>query len=157
MLNTTQKPLAFVDESGYVIPNPTFNPESMKHIKGRFIYTKTEFNRAMEDMNRRQDERRMLADQHYGGEAVLMDASYEVIEDEVDRLAGTRETVPSMSASPTRKKKTEGKSEKLTQPNYAPLPDTLDKPQQGMNLTEEEREDLQGIDTADALKAVFGQ
>lgn len=157
MLNTTQKPLAFVDESGFVIPNPTFNTESLKHIKGRFIYTKTEFKRAIDDMNKRQDERRQLADQHFGGEAVLMDASYETIESEVDRLSGTRETVPSLSASPARKKKEGGKSEKLTQPNYAPLPDTMNAPQQGVNLTDEEREDLQGIDTASALKAMFGQ
>lgn len=157
MLNTSQKPLAFVDDSGFVIPNPTFNSESLKHIKGRFIYTQTEFKRAIEEMNKRQDERRILADQHFGADAVLMDASYETIEDEVDRLSGTRETVPSLSASPTRKKKEGGKSEKLTQPNYAPLPDTLNVPQQGINLTEEEREDLQGIDTASAVKAMFGQ
>lgn len=156
MLNTSQKPLAFVDESGFVIPNPTFNSESLKYIKGRFIYTQTEFKRAIAEMNQRQDERRQLADQHFGADAVLMDTTYDVIEDEVDRLSGTRETVPSLSATPTRKKKEGGKSEKLTQPNYAPLPDTLNVPQQGINLTEEEREDLQGIDTASAVKAMFG-
>ena len=155
-MNVHSKPLAFVDESGFIIPNPTFNTESMKHIKGRFIYSQTELKQAIADMNRRQDERRALADNHYGGDAVVIDAGYETIEDAHEAMAGQRETIPSLTASPTRKRKTEGPSQKLKQPNYAPLPDSLDKPQQGVNLTEEERADLQGIDTAEAVKAMFG-
>lgn len=155
-MRPTNKPLAFVDESGFIIPNPTFNNESMKHIKGRFIYTQTELKNAYEEMNRRQDERRALADNHFGAEAIQAPADYEVLGDVIEDLSGTRETVPSLTASPTRKRKTEGASQKLKQPNYAPLPKSLDKPQQGVNLTDEERADLQGIDTADAVKAMFG-
>lgn len=157
MMKSTQKPIAFVDESGYIIPNPTFPAESLKYIKGRFIYTETELRRAVAEMKQRQNERRALADEHFGAEAVLMDTAYETIEDEVDRLSGTRETVPSMTASPKRPKKTDGKSNKLTQPNYAPLPENLNEPPRGVDLTDEEREELHGIDTAAAVQAMFGK
>lgn len=156
-MNHSMKPLAFVDESGYVIPNPTFKEESLKHIKGRFVYTPAEFEQAIRDMNRKQDERRMLADSHYGAHARLAPVGYDTIEDVVDELAGQRETVPSMIASPTRKRKTDGKSERLVTPNISPLPETLNKEQQGMNLTPEERDDLRGIDTAEAVQAMFGK
>lgn len=158
MIKPTQKPLAFVDKHGFVIPNPTFTDHSIRYMQeGRFIYTATEFKRAVEEMNVRQDERRKLADEHFGADAVLMDANYDNIDDEIDRLSGTRETVPSLSASPKRPRKTEGKSQKLTQPNLAPLPETLNEPQHGVGLTDEEREDLHGIDTAAAVQAMFGQ
>lgn len=150
------KPLAFVDESGFVIPNPVFSTESLRHIRGRFIYTPSEFKQAVDDMNKKQDERRMLADSHYGADAVQIDPAFEEVTAVIDEMDGQRETVPSMTASPTRKRKTEGKSQKLTQPNYAALPDTLDMPQQGVDLTDEERADLRGIDTSAALTAMFG-
>lgn len=156
MLNTTRKPLAFVDESGFIVPQPTFNDESLKHLKGRFIYTTTELNRAIKEMNERQQERRSVADDLYGSAAIQMNAGYETIGKEIEKLTGERNTVPSFSAPPTRRRQSGGKSEKLTQPNYAPLPEDLNKPQNGMNLTEEERSDLQGIDTAEAVKAMFG-
>ena len=150
------KPLAFVDEGGFVVPNPVFSEETLRHIKGRFIYTPAELQQAIADMNRKQDERRMLADSHYGADAVQIDASFEEVTAVINDMDGHRETVPSMTASPNRKRKTEGKSQKLTQPNYAPLPETLDVPQQGVNLTDEEREDLQGIDAGATITALFG-
>lgn len=156
-MNHSMKPLAFVDESGYVIPNPTYKEESIKHIKGRFIYTSAEFEEAIRDMNRKQDERRMLADSHYGAHARLAPVEYDTIGDVVDALAGQRETVPSMIASPTRKGKTGGVSQRVVAPNVSPLPESLNKEPQGMNLTPEEREDLHGIDTAEAVQAMFGK
>lgn len=156
-MNTSRKPLAFVDESGYVVPNPIFTDESKKHVKGRFVYSATELQNVIADMNRRQDERRRLADDHYGADAILAPVDYDTIEDAIGDLAGTRETIPSFNASPTRTRKTTGQSQKLTQPNYAQLPETLDKPQNGVNLTEEARADLVGIDTAEATRAIFGK
>lgn len=155
-MNRFGKPIAFVDASGFVVPTPTFNKESLNHIKGTFIYTKEQFDRAVEEMNRLQDERRMLADNHYGADAIRAPANYEVIGDVMEELDGVRETVPSLSASPTRTRKTTGKSLKVQQPNYAPLPETLTVAQQGVGLSEEERADLQGIDVAEATRAMFG-
>lgn len=156
-MHTSRKPLAFVDESGFIIPQPTFNDESLKHLRGRFIYTVADLKTAIEEMNQRQEERRHVADNLYGSAAVTMDAGYDVIGDEIKALEGERQTVPSLSAAPTRKRKSGGPSEKLTQPNYAPLPEAMNKPQNGMDLSEEERADLHGIDTAEAVKAMFGQ
>ena len=72
-------------------------------------------------------------------------------------MDGTRETVPSMTASPNRKKQTQGKSEKLRAPNMADLPDTLHVEPTGVNLSDEEREDLRGIDTNSVVDAMFGK
>lgn len=152
----SRKPIAFVDEGGFVVPNPVFSPESNKHVKGRFIYTQAELDAAIADMNRRQDDRRMLADSHYGGDAVQIKPDFEEVTAVIADMDGQRETVPSMTAAPNRPRKTGGKSEKLTQPNLAPLPETLNKPQQGVGLTDEEREELQGVDTNAAIKAMFG-
>lgn len=156
-MNRFGKPIAFVDESGFIVPNPTFNKESSKHIKGTFIYTQQQLVEAVEAMNRRQDERRMLADNHFGSEAIRAPADYEVIGDVIEDLAGQRETIPSLDASPTRPRKTNGKSMKLSQPNVSQLPETLNVPQQGVNLTPEERADLQGIDVAQATREMFGK
>jgi hypothetical protein len=41
-------------------------------------------------------------------------------------------------------------------PNEAPLPESLNMEQRGMNLTEEERADMRGIDVHAAAKAMFG-
>ena len=152
----TQRPIAYVDESGYVVPNPTFTESSMRYMKGRYIYTQTELKHAIEDMNRRQDERRRLADKHYGGDAVQTPAEFEVIEEVTEVMDGHRETVPSLTAAPTRPRKTEGKSRKLMMPNEAELPETLHEEPKNVNLTEEEREDLQGIDVNAAVAAMFG-
>ena len=156
-MQLNRKPIAFVDESGFIVPNPTFSSESIKHLKGRFLYTPEELRQATEDMNRRQSERRILADKHYGGEAVEVPAAYETIESVIEHMDGTRETVPSMTASPNRKKQTQGKSEKLRAPNMADLPDTLHVEPTGVNLSDEEREDLRGIDTNSVVDAMFGK
>lgn len=156
-MQLNRKPIAFVDESGYIVPNPTFSSESIKHLKGCFLYTPEELKQAMDDMNRRQNERRVLADKYYGGEAVEVPASYETIEAVIENMDGVRETVPSMTASPNRKRQTQGKSEKLRAPNMAELPDSLHKEQFGVGLTKEERDNVHGIDAGSVVDAMFGK
>lgn len=152
----TKKPLAFVDDSGYVVPNPVFSEMSVKYARGRFLYTQTEVKEALEAMNARTLERRYLADKEYGNDMVRADPA------EADPLAiakeldGVRETVPSFNASPNRKRTQGGISKKLKQPNEIPLPDSFHEEPRGMNLTEEERADMTGIDTGNAVHALFG-
>ncbi len=56
-------------------------------------------------MNRVMEERRMLADQHYGkDDSVQIPTDYETIED-VEEIMDGRETAPSMTAAPNRRKK----------------------------------------------------
>lgn len=146
------RPLAFVDEGGYIIPNPTFTNESLKHIKGRFIYTKADLDEAIVAMNRKQDERRQLADSHFGAEAVRAPADFEVIGDVIDDMSGTRETIPSFTASPTRKRQSGGASKKLAQPNYSPLPESMHQ-----DSPVDSDEPIMGIDTSGAVQAMFGK
>lgn len=150
------KPIAFVDSTGYVVPNPNFTAESLRYIQGRFIYTQAELEIAMQDMNRRTEERRMVADAHYGADAANMPDDYEVVEDVITGMAGQRDTVPSFTAPPNNPRKTQGKSKKLTAPNVAPMPESLHREPQGVNLTDEERADLQGIDVKETTVAFFG-
>ena len=155
-MQLNRRPIAFVDESGYVVPNPTFSSESIKHLKGRFIYDAEEFDNAVDEMNRKQEERRRLADKYYGAEAVRVPAAYEDVNNVITEMDGTRETVPSFTAAPNRTKKTTGKSHRVVAPNEAPLPESLHEQPRGMNLTEEELQDNKGIDVDGALTAMFG-
>ncbi len=147
----TRRPLAYVDPTGYVVPNPTFTDESIKHMPGRFIYTQADLTRAIEDMNRRTEERRQLADQEYGADVVSVPSEL-TYEEASERLAGTRETVPSFDQPSSAKKKRGGPSQKLTMPNVAPLPETLHvEPVQY-----EEGEAPVGINAGAVAQAMFG-
>lgn len=155
-MRPTNKPIAFVDETGFIIPNPNYSQETLKHVKGRFIYTEEELDSAIKEMNRLQNSRRELADKHYGADAIHVPREFDDIEDVIQQMDGTRETVPSMKASQKRGKKTEGKSNKLKAPNVSDAPLSLHKEREGINLTEEELDDYRGIDSSDAVAALFG-
>lgn len=151
------KPIAYVDESGFIVPNPNYSDETIRSIKGKFLFTKEELELAISEMNRLQDARRTLADKHYGAEAV--DAPYVIdnVEEAVKSMARERETVPSFTASPSRGRKKDGESKRVTMPNEVELPDSLHKEPSGINLTEEELEVFNGIDKDAAVAALFGE
>lgn len=155
-MRPTTKPIAFVDETGFIVPNPNYSQETLKHVRGRFIYTQAELDSAIKEMNRLQNSRRELADKHYGSDAIHVPRDFDDVEDVIQQMDGTRETVPSMKASSSRGRKTEGTSKKLKAPNMTEAPTSLHKEPEGINLTEEELEDYRGIDSSDAVAALFG-
>lgn len=158
--NTTKKPIAYVSADGFVIPSPNFSSTTQRFMQGgRYIYTQKELQLAIAEQNRLQDERRELADKHYGSEAIQHPIfEGETAEDviEYDMSTRPRETIPSFTASPNRKGSAGGKSKRVTTPNEKPLPDSLNQPQNGMNLTDEELDSAVGITPAQAVQAVFG-
>lgn len=143
-----QRPLAFIDETGYIVPNPTFSEESKRHLKGRFIYTPSELDAAIEEMKRRTDDRRYLADREYGAEMVRAPHGMEQIADAVEALEHEKMTVPGFDKPPSAKRKTGGVSGALKAPNEAPLPASMNTPV--------ERSDAKNIDAAAAMTAMFG-
>lgn len=66
------------------------------------------------------------------------------------------ETVPSFVASPNRRKRVKARVPGSGIPAVADLPETLNIAPQNMNLTEDERDALVGIDPAQAVAAMFG-
>lgn len=150
-----RRPIAFVDQSGFVIPAPNFNAESARHINGRFIYTTAELEMAIEEQERLQTERRALADDLYGAEAKNAQIGpHDVIGDVIENMEGVRETVPSFTADPKRTRKTQGPSNKLHRPNRAHLPPTLEGLPKTVDVDAEGNP--VGIDTNAAVAAMFG-
>lgn len=153
----TRRPIAFVAPDGWVIPNPTFKGNTPKFITGRYLYTQAELDAAIAEQERLTNERRNLVDNYIGEDA----QRYEVLEglsaeDVIGEAIIETQTVPSFVANPKRKRKTVARVPGSGIPAVANLPDTLHVPPQNMNLSEEEREALVGIDAGNAVAAMFG-
>lgn len=124
------KPIAFVDEHGFIVPTPVFNEESKKHIRGRYIYTTKELDIAIRECNELQEERRKLADIHLGSGAVRADMSPgDTAQSTAHEVLGERETVPGFNAPPTKGSKRGGVNKAVQLPNVVETPETLDAKQ----------------------------
>lgn len=153
----TRRPIAFVAPDGWVIPNPTFKGNTPMFITGRYLYTQAELDAAIAEQARLTDERRNLVDNYIGDDA----QRYNVLEGQsaedviVDATIETQ-TVPSFTANPKRKRKTGARVPGSGIPTIAPLPAKLHELQSNMNLSDDERAALVGVDASNAVAAMFG-
>lgn len=129
------KPVAFVDPTGFVVP--ITSKEAVKNFQGgRFLYSQAEVEVAMKQWEAITDERRRIADENREDEQVLEinpnTGAYEVVE-----VAEPSEAV---------------KPQQVTAP-----PPSLHVPPTNVNLTEEQLKENRGINSAEAVSAVFGE
>lgn len=155
-----RKPIAFVCEDGFLIPNPVFNESSLKYLRGRYIYTQAELDKALREQDELQNSRRELADNHLGSDARTVDlkrGSDYTITEIADAHIGERQTVPSFDAPPDRKSQKGGKSQKLTQPNQAVLtPEQQAALQTGSVYVPPQTDEEGGLSAQETLQAIFG-
>lgn len=153
----TRRPIAFVAPDGWVIPNPTFKGNTPKFITGRYLYTQAELDAAIAEQERLTNERRNLVDNYIGEDAQRYDVLEGLsAEDVIGEAIIETQTVPSFVANPKRKRKTVTRVPGSGIPAVADLPATLDVQPNNMNLSEEERAALVGIDAENAVAAMFG-
>lgn len=153
----TRRPIAFVAQDGWVIPTPMFKGNTSKYIVGRYLYTQAELEAAIAEQERLTQERRDLVDNHIGEDAQRYEITQGLTaEDVIDEAIIDSETVPSFIANPKRRKQVKPRVPGSGIPAVAELPETLDVAPQNMNLTQEERDALVGIDSAQAVAAMFG-
>lgn len=153
-----RRPLAFVAPDGFVIPCPKFQPNTIKYFTGRFLYTTAELSAAIAEQERLTQERRVLADMYVGEDAQRF-GMYEgdTAEDVIDRNTIQTETVPSFAAVPTRPRKPRRRVPGGAIPSIADTPATLHEGPRGMNMTQEQLDESQGIDANAAVAAMFGK
>ncbi len=60
-MQLNRKPLAFVDESSICSPKSSFTAESIDTLKGVYLHTGFSFKFAISEIDRKQEEHRMLA------------------------------------------------------------------------------------------------
>lgn len=153
----TRRPLAFVAQDGWVIPAPMFKGNTAKYVVGRYLYTQAELDAAITEQERLTHERRELVDSYIGEDAQRFDIPQGLTaEDVIGEAVVESETVPSFIANPKRRKQVKSRVPGSGIPSVAELPETLDVAPQNMNLTQEERDALVGIDSAQAVAAMFG-